>query len=351
MSQKWSYTQAEAVSIAQRFDVVVGLANTFKDHVAAMKAANPKLRVLAYLNATFGSDGLNAAWYAKGSAGQRVEARNWRGTYMMDLNNTGWSDYVRDQCRVLYVKGGYDGCLLDVLGSGPLQGDYLMTPPINSRTGKVWTQNEWIAAAAPIAQKARDANAPKIVIGNGLGSGRRYYDPTMLSSPLVPPLHGAEPELWLREPGAGVTTLRKESDWKKDIDMVLDSQSKGRPVFTMTKLWVTATTAQKNQWHEYAYASFLLCTDGTSYFAFYRDKDPATIVGRHPIDQFDIGTPTGSYTYSGGVYRRSFTGGLVLVNPSQTTVTVSLGATYKAWDGTSYSSVTLAPGVGKVLKR
>src|SRR5215213_10011394 len=44
------YSRDEAVALARRFDVVVGLRWTFADHVEAMHAANPRLRVLAYMN-------------------------------------------------------------------------------------------------------------------------------------------------------------------------------------------------------------------------------------------------------------------------------------------------------------
>jgi hypothetical protein len=54
-----------------------------------------------------------------------------------------------------------------------------------------------------------------------------------------------------------------------------------------------------------------------------------------------------------GVYRRDFSGGVVLVNEpaAGATQTVSLGATYVDLDGVSRTSVTLAPGQAWVLRR
>lgn len=350
MSHTSSYTGAQATDIAKRFDVVVSMWNVFDEHAATMKAANPNLRVLTYLNGTFGGSGLTSSWYAKSSRGTNVEATDFRGTYMMDLNNPSWTAYVRDRCGELSTKAGSAGCFLDVLGSGPLMGGYLTSAPINSRTGRPWTHTEWVTATAGIGDTTRAGNPSRVVIGNGLGSGRRYFDASMISSILVPHLHGAEPELWLRDAYSGATSYRSEADWKLDIDMVVDSQNRGTPVFTLTKLWAPATEAQKDQWNEFAYASFLLASNGTSYFGFLRDKSPAAITGTSAIDSFEIGTPKAAYYKSGGVYRRDFASGVVLVNPTQTTVTVALGRTYKTWDARSVTSVTLAPYNAKVLK-
>lgn len=350
MSHTSSYSLGEATDIARRFDVVVSMWNVFDEHAAAMRTANPNVRLLAYLNSTFGGSNLTSSWYAKSASGAKVEASDFRGTYMMDLNNTSWTAYVRDKCSELSTKAAGSGCFLDVLGSGPLMGDYLTSVPVNGRTGRPWTHLEWVTATAAISDATRVGNPSRLVVGNGLGSGRRYFDASMQSSVLAPRVHGAEPELWLRDPHSGATSYRSESDWKLDIDMVIDSQNRGTPVFTLTKLWAPATDAQKNQWHEFAYASFLLASNGTSYFSFLRDKTPAAITGSHAIDSFEIGTPRAPYYKSGGVYRRDFTGGMALVNPTKATVTVALGRAYKTWDSKTVTSVTLPPYSARVLK-
>ena len=71
-------TQTEAVTIAQEFDVIAAQASVFPKYVAAMKVANPNLRIVAYINGTFdlSSSGTSypASWYETSSAGARGTA-------------------------------------------------------------------------------------------------------------------------------------------------------------------------------------------------------------------------------------------------------------------------------------
>ena len=48
-----SYTQDQAVAAAQRYDVIVAYPQAFQPYVAAMRAANPNLVLLVYLNGMF----------------------------------------------------------------------------------------------------------------------------------------------------------------------------------------------------------------------------------------------------------------------------------------------------------
>jgi hypothetical protein len=55
-----------------------------------------------------------------------------------------------------------------------------------------------------------------------------------------------------------------------------------------------------------------------------------------------IGAPTGAMTQVGGAFVRDYTGGYVVVNPSQSSATVSLPAGLKTLSGAAAgSSVTL----------
>src|SRR3974390_2398683 len=48
MGSQQSYTQAEAVAYAQEFTLIAQRSGEFTPYLAAMKAANPALRVVAY---------------------------------------------------------------------------------------------------------------------------------------------------------------------------------------------------------------------------------------------------------------------------------------------------------------
>src|SRR5439155_16920615 len=64
----------------------------------------------------------------------------------------------------------------------------------------------------------------------------------------------------------------------------------------------------------------------------------------------NLGSPSGGRAYWNNLQRRNFTGGMVLVNePGNPSITVTLPGTYKRVDGTSVTSVTLAARQGAVL--
>jgi hypothetical protein len=51
------------------------------------------------------------------------------------------------------------------------------------------------------------------------------------------------------------------------------------------------------------------------------------------------------------VYRRVFSNGLVLVNPTTASATVALSEPYRTLSGTLVTSVSLAPHTGQILTR
>lgn len=59
----------------------------------------------------------------------------------------------------------------------------------------------------------------------------------------------------------------------------------------------------------------------------------------------------GSYRRTGGVYERSFTNGEVLVNPTTSPVTISLGGRFLDEGGAVVTTVTLQPHTGRILTR
>ena len=70
-----------AVSQARHFDVIAALKGTYADDVAAMKAVNPDLVLLVYLNGALAQSGEGSAfpnsWYERDRAGNSVKSRGW----------------------------------------------------------------------------------------------------------------------------------------------------------------------------------------------------------------------------------------------------------------------------------
>jgi hypothetical protein len=349
-------TLERAVRTARAFDVVAGTRQTFSPYVADMKAANPNLQLFVYLNGVYAQSSEGSrypeSWYAHDANGNRVRSRSF-GNYMMDMSNPGWIADRGATCREYLAVSHYDHCYVDMLGTAPLAPNYNTALPIDPRTGKVWTRADLLAADLEVARTVRAASPSSIVASNGLVHGQRYFKPPGESPDvLLDEVDVCHAEIFLRDKYTPVDGFKDEAEWKQDVEMLVDVGKRGKIAVTTTKMWqTTATQGQIDRWHKYALASFLLGSNGKSYFNFSLTNTLSGVLINHPWDRVRVGTPLTPYAMSGGVYRRDFTNGISLVNPTKATVTVSLGDTYRDLTGVSRSSLTLAPNTGEVLTR
>jgi len=349
-------TESTAVSVARAYDVVMGTKTTFRGFVPAMRAANPNLRLFLYMNGVYAQSTEAArypeSWYAHDANGARVKSRSF-GNYMMDMSNPQWWADRASTCKALLADSGFDDCYLDMLGTAPLAPNYNASKPIDPRTGKVWTYADLLAADLEVAKAVRSADPAGLLASNGLVNGQRYFKPVGESpAVLFEQLDAVHSEIFLRDKNTPIGTFKAESAWKRDVDMLVDIGARGKVAWTTTKMWnvsATATQAQIDQWHKYALASFLLGTNGHSYFNFSTANTVAGIFVDHPWDRVQVGDPVNRYAKVGGVYRRDFSAGIALVNPTTASVTLSLGGTYRDLSGVERTSITLTPNTGEVL--
>ena len=340
-----TYTQAQAVTAATRYDVIVAYTQAFQPYVAAMRAANPNLVLLAYMNGMFvppaQATSWPADWYSYDANGIKVQnAQN--KNYLMNPSNSGWVQNRATMCANLVAQSGYDGCMLDTLGVAPLTPGYCTALPINPATGAAWARPDWISATTQLSQSVRTTISPSLVVGNGLKDGPSLGE----SSQLFNGMDGGIAEGFLRTSTQSATTYPSVSTWQQNVNMLL---SPPKPVLALTKVWASATTDQLNQWHLYALASFLLGTDGRSYFYFSSasSEPPISVVPW----SVNIGDPSGAYALQDGAYQRPFTQGRVLVNPTASQVSVPLSGAYAEMDGTQVSgSLVMPPNTGQILQ-
>jgi hypothetical protein len=78
-------------------------------------------------------------------------------------------------------------------------------------------------------------------------------------------------------PAAAITKYPSETVWKQNVDLLVDAGARGYGVLQSTKVWTTATTAEKDAWYEYTLASFLLGNDGRSRFFFSYAPGDSTV--------------------------------------------------------------------------
>jgi hypothetical protein len=346
----YNATQSMALRQARNFDIIAAHLATYKPWVSQMKAVNPDLELDVYVNGTFSSTKSSTqypeSWYARDANGNKIMAKGFN-TWLMDPRSAGWIGEVTALCQYRLSYSGYDGCFLDVLGTSGLNPTSVTSLPVDPRTGVEWTKKAWMDATSNLGASVRSAIAPRPVMANGLGFGVPYFDPTAPRERLLDGVSTAMSEVFVREPGAAVNFYRNEVTWKKDVDMVADAVARGNRIVVTTKVWTTATAAQIDAWHRYAFATFLLgYAPGKAFFTFRSDHELST-----PSAYWDtnIGVPSGAYSKVGNVYRRTFSNGLVLVNPTTSSATVSLSGSYTTLSGNVVTSVTLPPHTGQVL--
>jgi hypothetical protein len=353
MTPTTRYTQAQAVSIAQHFDIIAAHRGQFASDIAAMHAANPKVVILIYLNGTFLQSGQGTlypdSYYAHDLLGNKITSTKF-GNYLMDISNPNWTSVVVHTCQKALQATPtttYDGCFIDTLGYALLNGTFLSGVPINPTTSQPWTTQQRIAATTSIAAAVRTAVAPKLVMANGLKNGPDYFG-SVPSSQLFNGVSAALAEVWLRQAQHPVSTFETESVWLQEVEMLSAAGSRGDLVAVTVKVWITATTAQVDRWHKYSLASFLLGTTGTSYFSFIGSTSPSAFTAVDALDKVNPGVPSGPFAKVGGIYERSFSAGWAVVDPTTASGAVTFSTPCKTLEGKTVTSLTLAPETGDV---
>jgi hypothetical protein len=260
----------------------------------------------------------------------------------MDPANAGWVGSRVQTCSQI-VAQGYDGCMLDMLGDAPTQPGYLTGLPINPATGRPYTGDEWLAATSRLGATVANAVTPKLVAGNGLGSGVRYFNSAAPSAQLFNGIRAAIGEVWLRSPGAPASSYPTPTAWKANVDALVNAGQHGDVLVALTKVWGGGSQAQVNAWHLFSLASFLLGSNGTAYYEFSSSNTESGILYNSAWEHLNVGVPTGPYVQTGTIFERTFTQGFAVVNPSSRPARVTLSQPMCNENGTRQRAVTLGP--------
>jgi hypothetical protein len=340
-------TEAEAVAMAKNYDLIAEHAKVLTPYLAAMKAVNPSLKVLAYINGAFDQSKAGTlyptSWYALGANGKRIQSKSF-GNWLM-LPTAAWGSTVGGLCAKAIASSNYDGCFLDTLGIAPLSPGYVTEPPIDPSTHKVFTPQAWIADQSNTITATKKANPTKLIMANGLHDGSKFS----ITQPLLTADGTAMAEVWLRVSTNKENSFPSLTVWNEDVSMLVTAGQKGEVIGVVTKLWTKATPAQVTQWHIFMIATFLMGTNGQSMYCFTSAKTVAGMTEDSPLDHTAIGMPIGAMTAKGGVYTRTYTNGIAAVNPGTSSVTIQLGGSYLDLEGKMVTSETLPAHSGDVF--
>lgn len=292
-------------------------------------------------------------------------------------------NYVKNDASTL--PGGFDGLLSDSMGFAAIAAgsNYLNEKPRKPGTTRQYYNDEWIAAQISMLQaKKSGLPAGKVLMINGLGNGDAYFAGADNASPRafasMPAVAGVMAERIFRDPSSpadGPGAWDSVEKWEKDVRMIADVQAKGKLGYWWTKCWTGDDNCQAlpnaneviTKWRRFSVASFLLGAGSNSYYNYDTKKNdisPASYIGTYESEANaaewfagdytkaeEVGVGLGTYSTDGGVYKRTFSNGLVVVNPDGSPHTINLGgARYAGFDGTSLTgSYTVPAHTGNVL--
>jgi hypothetical protein len=274
-------------------------------------------------------------WFLSDASGAHIAWNGWPWQWQMDVGNPAYQQAWLANVTSELKRYGWDGVLIDNANAS-LQYPWIL----NGRTiPRYPTDLDYQAATTGFLEQVGPALKKQgfLVIANMNDA------PEALWERWIGLTSGAMKEWWTKDgviPGEG---FLGGSDWRHQMDLFRVAQSKHR-IF----LAVTETREPDSRAMRYARASFLLGWDGGPSASVYQicNSDPWSA-----DSTTHIGFPTTAAYQAGGVWRRGFTQGTVLVNPSSLAVSVKLARPYLDPNGSLVTSAVLDPMTGLVLQR
>jgi Hypothetical glycosyl hydrolase family 15 len=322
-------------------DQYVILNGTERAKMLAIKAANPAVKVLLYVNLSAigvpdGSGNVNTgvtsqeadpSWYLLNTGGQRFTFWGYDWMFAADIGNPAYQQRWADNVLAKLRSGGWDGVFMD--DTNPTIKYHYDPAAVAKYPNDAAYSAATKSALAKIGPQIRAAG--KLVIPN-FGAWREYA--STVNGWLQYVDGGMEEMLgkWSDDAGQGYLT---GVDWQLQLNAIKAAQSAGKAY-----LGVTHGSGTDRQAALYGWGTVLLAAQGT---ASYTLADDYATQHWFPEFDYDLGSPAGGETADAtGVHRRAFARGLVLVNPTLSTVAVGFGGAYSG-SGLSHATQSTMP--------
>ena len=336
---------------AQRDQVVI-LQSWKGDLARQMKAANPNLAVLAYedlssmvkgarvnglTSSGVGYDQADTAhpdWFLLNKSGQRFAESGYSWLWMADVGNAGYQQQWATNVVNMLKDSPFDGVFAD--DTNTTMKYYVDPSTVQQYSTDASYQAATRSMLAAVSPKIHAAG--KLMYAN-VGAWVEY--PSAVKD-WLPYLDGAMEEMFGKYSTGVGAGYRDPGQWKTQIGELTTTESMGKTFLSVTQAMNTDTQAQRFGW-----ASTLLGAQGhTSYYANQNSQTEAWI----PEYDADLGSPTSGNTAVGnGTYKRTFTKGLVLVNPTTSTLHVNFGGSYSGSGLTSATGADMPAHTGLVM--
>ena len=329
----------------------------------ALKAQNPNLKALVYKNLSFtvsygcqngqdlpyqttgvgycDADQHHPDWFVTDSAGNRLNSAQYPQAWIMDVGNPAYQQKWLTNVLADVHAGGWDGVFMDDTNAD-------MSWHLNGRTmARYPTAAAWRVATRSMLATVGPGltSAGVLAVPNLYTPWAADYDAHATWQDWLQFTSGAAQEYYTKW-GMGSSGWLSGSDWtyRQQFQAITDQAGK---IF----LGITYAPSSDTRTMIWARANFLLFANPANAGALvYEFSDPENQDPYSPLWTEDIGTPSGARFSVGSAWRRNYSGGTVVVNPTTSTVTVDLGGTYYLDDGTATTSVTLGPTTGAILR-
>jgi hypothetical protein len=354
-----TYQYSSAYTIPQEANRygLMDMQATDASYVPQLHASNPNLKIVVYQDSRVTRSGDPAGyttcvpysvavghpdWFLKDQNGKVISYPGSGGSiYPMDIGNPGFQQECASHAISTAKSGTFDGIFYDEIDA-----KLSWTLPSGITSAKYPTDSSWQAAeTAELAYlQAIVKNASLLAIGNlggttsapGLWQTWNGY------------LDGALEESWT---DGGLGTAQQIGDWPAKLAQAAWSEANH-------KIFMAHSYNTTEAGNTYGLASMMLIAAGQSSYSVSPSYNQSGMTASSEVwfPEFgtaqQLGPPSGAYTrLSNGVYERVFANGIVLVNPSSTTVSsFSLGGgTYSGSGLSNVTAVSMAPTSGLVL--
>lgn len=324
------YTKGLEIQGKTARGVSVTLPEHFFAHYTATRSSTTRLHVFRQTG--------NIYLAQPSDGGSYVDARGFTGTSWESWRA---QDGFTDVAAINVLRGGakFNGVYLDSMSAGP---SAFGKTAVHPGTSMEYTSSAWHTLAYAAVGDACLAEAPAgmFVMANGLTHGTRYFAST---SSLMDHVDLGLAESWLRDNNspAGNSGFRTLSQWKNDMNMVIDVDQNGGAIWLVVNMinatagsstgLPTITATQYEQWRRFSICSYLIAKGAHTYFEFVANAGTGNMVQPwnedHPYYHLDIGDPVDYYTTdvddyaNGSGWRRRFADGTAFINPTASPVT------------------------------
>jgi hypothetical protein len=320
---------------------------------AELKAANPGLKVLVYQNlgamtegvgpGGLSSSGVNFAeantahpdWFLKGAGGERLAFEDFHWLWAGDVGNPEYQRQWAANVIRLLRSGPWDGVMMDDTNT---TNRYHFHPI--SRVAQYPTDAAYQGAVRSMLQYVGPAiqAAGKLAIPN-VGS---WSENAGVVREWLPYVSGGMDEMFLKWSKSAGQGYRGSHEWESQVGEIAATEAMGKQFIAITQ-----AEPSDAQGARYGWASALLAGNGhTVYMASNGHAGEETWLGDY---ETQIGTPSSAASPVGnGAWLRRFSNGLVVVNPTSSTLPVSFGGAYSG-DGLENATGASVPPHGSLL--